>query len=117
VGTPGADLHPDLRTEHIDASFTKGEYSAAYSGFEAASDYGTSLGEHLRGRDVSEIDIVGIATDYCVRATALDALKEKFKVRVLPDLIAGVAPESSDAAIEEMAKAGIEVPEPAPAGA
>ena len=117
AGTPGADFHPDLDTTHIDAEFRKGKSTAAYSGFEATSDYGVGLAEHLRGRDISEVDIVGIATDYCVRATALDALKENFKVRVIKDLIAGVAPESTDAALDEMAKAGISVLEPAPAGA
>ena len=117
AGTPGADFHPDLSTTNIDAEFRKGKSSAAYSGFEAVSDYGVSLAEHLRGRDISEIDIVGIATDYCVRATALDALKENFKVRVIKDLVAGVAPESTDAALDEMTKAGIAVLEPAPAGA
>lgn len=116
AGTHGADLHPDLDLEHIDAVFAKGERSAAYSGFEALSDYGALLGDHLRGRDITEIDIVGIATDYCVRATALDALKENFKVRVLADLIAGVAPESSKAALDEMVSAGIEVRSPARAG-
>ena len=117
AGTPGADFHPDLETEYIDATFAKGERSAAYSGFEAVSDYGISLAEHLRGRDISEIDVVGIATDYCVRATALDALKEAFKVRIIKELVAGVAPESSDAAIAEMSKAGIDVLEPASTGA
>jgi putative nicotinate phosphoribosyltransferase len=113
AGTPGAEFHPDLDTRHIDAVFTKGRNSAAYSGFEAVSDYGVPLGEHLRGRDVGEVDVVGIATDYCVRATALDALAEKFKVRVLGDLVAGVAPESTKSALDEMVKSGIEVLEPA----
>jgi putative nicotinate phosphoribosyltransferase len=117
AGTPGADLHPDLERDHIDAFFMKGERSAAYSGFEAASDYGVSLADHLRGRDISEIDVVGIATDHCVRATALDALKERFSVRVLRDLVAGVAPETSDAALAEMADAGVDVLEPASARA
>lgn len=117
AGTPGAEFHPDLETEHVDAVFAKGERSAAYSGFEAVSDYGVSLGDHLRGRDVTEVDVVGIATDHCVRATALDGLKENFKVRVLGDLVAGVAPESTSAALEEMAAAGIEVLSPAPTGA
>ena len=116
AGTHGADLHPDLDVTHIDATFAKGEYSAAYSGFEALSDYGIALGDHLRGRDITEVDVVGIATDYSVRATALDALKQSFKVRVLADLVAGVAPESSTAALDEMATAGIEVLSPARTG-
>lgn len=117
AGTHGADLHPDLVTTHIDALFTKGERSAAYSGFEASSDYGSSLADYLRGRDIDEVDVVGIATDYCVRATALDALKEDLKVRVLADLVAGVAPQTTAAALEEMAAAGVEVSSPVATGA
>jgi putative nicotinate phosphoribosyltransferase len=117
AGTPGAEFHPDLDTRYIDAVFTKGRVSAAYSGFEAVSDYGVALADHLRGRDVSEVDVVGIATDYCVRATALDALSEKFKVRVIRDLVAGVAPETTKSALDEMVKNGIEVLEPAGTGA
>ena len=113
AGTPGAEFHPDLDTQFIDVIFTKGEKSAAYSGFEGASDYGALLAQYLRGRDITDVDIVGIATDYCVRATALDALNEKFKVRVLADLIAGVAPETSSSALSELADAGIEILEPA----
>ena len=109
VGTPGADFHPALDTSRIDEVFDKGAYTAAYSGFEAVSAEGASLAGWLRAHDVTEIDVAGIATDYCVRATVLDARREGFSVRVLDDLTAGVAEASSAAAREEMRAAGAEL--------
>ena len=109
VDTPGADFHPAFDTSAVDEVFDKGAYAAAYSGFEGFSAKGTSLTEWLRARGVTQVDVAGIATDYCVRATALDALREGFSVRVLDDLIAGVAPDTSTAAIEEMRAAGAEL--------
>ena len=73
IGTPGADFHPNLDLAPIEAVFSKGEREAAYSGFEGATDDGTPLGEWLRKHEVDGVDVVGIATDHCVRATALDA--------------------------------------------
>lgn len=112
VGTEGADLRPELdrALEHVDGVFRKGEESAAYSGFEGSVDgmEGTiSLAAWLRQHDVDGVDVCGLATDYCVRATALDAVGEGFETRVLLDLTAGVAPESSAAAVEEMTAAGV----------
>lgn len=72
VGTRGAELHDDLDTARLEAIFDKGAFSAAYSGFEGAAD-GTELEGWLRARHVTRVDVVGLATDYCVRATALDA--------------------------------------------
>jgi len=109
AGTEGAELHPGLDRELLDEVFDKGRDTAAYSGFEARSDEGTLLGERLRQAGVEELDVAGIATDYCVRATVLDALKEGFKVRLLGRLVAGVTPETSEQAIEEMARAGSEI--------
>lgn len=86
-----------------------GQYAAAYSGFEGADDDGTLLADWLRQRGVDEVDIVGIATDYCVRATAADAVESGFATRVLLDLTAGVAPESTTKAIEDMRAAGVEI--------
>jgi len=106
AGTRGADFHPDLDTAPIEAVFRKGEYAAAYSGFEGASD-GATLADWLRSRGVDQVDIVGIATDYCVRATAEDAVKEGFGTRVLTGLTAGVAPESTAAALAGMRSAGV----------
>ena|ERR1700754_4980105 len=109
VGTAGADFHPDLDASPIEAVFTKGRYAAAYSGFEGADEAGTPLADWLRQRDVDEVDIVGIATDYCVVATANDANDAGFATRVLLDLTAGVAAASSEKAVADMRAAGIEV--------
>jgi nicotinamidase/pyrazinamidase len=108
VGTTGTDLHPNLATEPIEAVFVKGEHAAAYSGFEGHSG-DTGLGEWLRARDVSTVDVVGIATDHCVRATALDAVKTGFATTVLLDLTAGVTRETVDLAIEELRSAGVKL--------
>lgn len=108
AGTPGADFHPGLDITAIEAVFRKGEYAAAYSGFEGSSD-GVGLAAWLRTHDVDEVDIVGIATDYCVRATALDAAAAGFTTRVLVDLIVGVAPDTSAAALEELEAHGVEL--------
>ena len=108
VGTEGEAFHPNLDPQPFDAIFLKGEHVAAYSGFEGAAD-GVALAAWLRQREVTEVDVCGIATDYCVRATALDAVGEGFATRVLLDLCAGVAPETSEAAVREMDEAGIEV--------
>ncbi len=108
AGTAGADFHPTLDTTAVEEVFRKGEYAAAYSGFEGTA-HGVGLAEWLRDHDVDEVDIAGIATDYCVRATALDAAAAGFVTRVLVDLIAGVAPDTSAAALEEMHEHGVEL--------
>lgn len=109
VGTPGADFHPALDTDAVEAVFTKGNYAAAYSGFEGADEHGTPLADWLRRRGVDEVDIAGVATDYCVQATAADATKKGFTTRVLVDLTAGVAPESTAKAIDDMRAVGVEI--------
>jgi nicotinamidase/pyrazinamidase len=106
AGSDGAAFHPNLDPQPFDAIFKKGEYAAAYSGFEGRSDDGTPLADWLRARDVTAVDVCGIATDYCVRATALDAVENGFSTTVLTDLIAGVAPATSDAALDEVRAAG-----------
>ena len=106
AGTPGADFHPALDTDRIEAIFEKGEHGAAYSGFEGRSG-GIGLGAWLKMRDVTEVDIVGLATDYCVRSTALDAVREGFAATVRLDLTAGVSPNTTEAAVTEMATAGV----------
>ena len=106
AGTPGAELHPNLGTERIEAVFDKGEHSAGYSGFEGRAD-GTALADWLRGHDVDELEIVGIATDHCVRATALDAARQGFGTTVRLDLTAGVAEPTVAAALDELAAAGV----------
>jgi nicotinamidase/pyrazinamidase len=109
VGTSGAEFHPHFDPGAVEAVFKKGHYSAAYSGFEGTDDAGTPLAEWLRQRGVDEVDVVGIATDYCVQATAADAAKAGFATRVLQDLTAGVAPESTAKALEDLRSAGVEV--------
>jgi nicotinamidase/pyrazinamidase len=106
VGTPGVDLHPALQPRPFAAVFTKGEYSAAYSGFEGDSD-GTGLTEWLRARDVDQVDVCGIATDHCVRATALDAAANGFRTTVLMHLTAAVSPQRVGDTLAQLAAAGV----------
>src|SRR5215208_288295 len=108
AGTDGAELHPRLDRGPIEAVFDKGEYAAAYSGFEARSE-GTPLADWLRARGVDAVDVVGIATDHCVRATALDAAAEGFRTRVLLNLTAGVAEGTTEAALDQLRTAGVDL--------
>ena len=108
VGTSGAEFHPDLDTSHLAAVFDKGAHAAAYSGFEGAWQ-GSGLADWLRAHDVDAVDVVGIATDHCVRATALDAAAEGLRTRVLLDLTAGVTRETVDTALADMRAAGIDL--------
>jgi nicotinamidase/pyrazinamidase len=107
VGTDGEAFHPNLDPQPFDAVFLKGEHAAAYSGFEGRAGDGSAMSEWLRRHGVGEVDVCGIATDYCVRATALDAVRAGFATRLLASLCAGVAPESTRAALSEMADAGV----------
>ena len=106
VGTGGVELHPALDREPLEAVFDKGEYAAAYSGFEGRSD-GVPLADWLRAHGVDAVDVVGIATDHCVRATALDAVAAGFATRVLLPLTAGVSEATTDAALEQLRTAGV----------
>lgn len=121
----GAHFHPDLDTDWIQAWFRKGEHDAAYSGFEGLlapdadvpmgddedvdDEPDVSLDDWLREHEIDAVDIVGLATDHCVRATALDAVEAGYDTRVLVDLTAGVAEQSTKRALREMAEAGVEV--------
>jgi nicotinamidase/pyrazinamidase len=107
VGTPGARFHPDLATDRIEAVFRKGEYAAAYSGCEGRTEDGEGLVDWLSRHDVDGVDVVGIATDHCVRATALDVARAGFATTVLLDLTAGVLPETTVAAVDQMREAGV----------
>lgn len=109
VGTPGVEFHPSFDPSAVEAVFTKGEYSAAYSGFEGADASGTGLASWLHERGVDAVDVVGIATDYCVKATAADAAAAGFRTRVLLDLTAGVSPTSTADAVEALRGAGVEI--------
>ncbi|GIG86189.1 isochorismatase family protein [Plantactinospora endophytica] len=107
VGTEGAEFHPDLVTDRVEAVFHKGAWAAAYSGFEGSTVRDEGLADWLRKRSVETVEVVGIATDHCVRATALDAAREGFDTRVLLDLTAGVHPGSTDAALTMLREAGV----------
>ena len=107
VGTDGEAFHPNLDPQPFDAVFLKGEHAAAYSGFEGKDPSGTGLADWLRGHQVTEVDVCGLATDYCVRATALDAAREGFETTVVEELCAGVAPETTAAALDDLRAAGI----------
>ena len=109
VGTDGEAFHPNLDPQPFDAIFLKGEHQAAYSGFEGRATGGVGLADWLREREVSDVDVCGLATDHCVRATALDAVQEGFRTRLLPDLCAGVAEQTTAAALAEMERAGVTV--------
>ncbi|MFE0700466.1 nicotinamidase [Streptomyces sp. NPDC058872] len=113
AGTEGVGFHPNfapaVASGAIDAVFDKGAHAAAYSGFEGRDENGRTLAEWLRSHGVDEVDVVGIATDHCVRATALDAAREGFRTHVLLDLTAGVAGETTERALEELRAAGVEL--------
>lgn len=108
-GTMGAQYHPRVPIDRIDVHVRKGTGEPAYSAFEGFTGDGRRLGDVLGERGIDRLDIVGIATDHCVRASALDALAAGLRVRVISELIAGVAPESSAAALRELASAGVEI--------
>lgn len=125
----GAELHEDLDTDYVDAYFRKGEYEAAYSGFEgllAPEDAvmtgerdanaqvfddspKVSLDDWLNERGISDIDIVGIATDFCVKATALDAVDAGYETRVLLDLTSPVSADNLEDVLDELDEAGVTV--------
>ncbi|MBK0870020.1 isochorismatase family protein [Saccharopolyspora sp. HNM0986] len=107
AGTAGAAFHPELEVGPVRAVFSKGQYSAGYSGFEGKDRLGTPLRDWLGERGVDAVDVVGIATDHCVRATALDAAKAGLTTTVLLSLTAGVAPATVDTAVRDLRAAGV----------
>lgn len=106
AGTDGADYDPLLVIDAITHHVRKGQGKPAYSMFEGVTDAGDTVGAVLTQAGVLSADVVGIATDHCVRASALDAIAHGVQVRILTDLVAGVAPEASAAALAELAHAG-----------
>lgn len=134
AGTRGAELHPDLDTEYVDAYFRKGQFAAAYSGFEGllapedavptgerqpgglpgaqaqleADEDAIGLDDWLQSQDVEDVVVVGIATDYCVKATALDAIQAGYGVTVVRSLTAGIAEDLEDA-VAEMELGGADI--------
>ena len=106
MGTEGAQFHPNFDPSVVEAIFDKGAYEAAYSGFEGLADT-QNLADWLAERGVTKVDIVGLATDHCVRATALDAARSGFTTTVLLDLTAGVAQATTDKALRQLRDAGV----------
>ena len=114
IGTDGALFHPaaEPALEQVQAVFRKGRHEAAYSGFEGFTTEGdarVALADWLRDRAIEQVDIIGIATDHCVRATALDATDEGFETTVMLDLTAGVARATTEAALDAMRAAEIDL--------
>jgi nicotinamidase/pyrazinamidase len=104
--TPGADYHPDLDTSTVDVHVRKGQGEPAYSAFEGRTESGEDLADVLYDHRVHALDVVGIATDHCVRASALDGARAGLDVFVFEDLVVGVDPERSRTALDEIRAAG-----------
>jgi nicotinamidase/pyrazinamidase len=107
AGSLGAGWHPELVLPDGAVVVSKGEQGAAYSGFEGHDDLGATLAGRLRAAGVAAVDVVGIATSYCVRATALDAIHEGFRTRVLTDLVADVDPGATPGTLADLQAAGV----------
>jgi nicotinamidase/pyrazinamidase len=111
VGSEGSEFHPHFAPAadagHVDEVVFKGAHSASKSGFEGFTQDGTTLSDWLKARDITDLDVVGIATDHCVKATALDGVRAGFTVRVLLDYTAGVAAASTRTALDELRQAGV----------
>jgi nicotinamidase/pyrazinamidase len=109
-GTVGAELHAALDQAWISYYFRKASSpdKDAYSEFEGTDDEGRTLDEALKSNDIKRIYVVGLATDYCVKATVLDGLKHGYDVYVVTDAVraVNVAPDDGQKAVEEMASAG-----------
>lgn len=111
AGTPGAEYDPGFDTSAVTHHVKKGQGKPAYSLYEGVTDDGETVADLLSAHGVVDVDVVGIATDYCVRASVLDAIEHGRRVRVLTDLVAGVAPDSSERALAELAHAGADLQE------
>lgn len=109
AGSTGAEYHPALAVGDIDHHLFKGQGAPAYSAFEGVTADGRTITDVLAQHAVTQLDVVGIATDYCVRASALDAIAAGLDVTVKADLCVGVAAETSVAALSELASAGVAV--------
>jgi nicotinamidase/pyrazinamidase len=107
AGTAGAAFHPELDVAPIEAVFSKGRFEAAYSGFEGVGPRDISLTQWLRAKGITNVDVVGVATDHCVKATALDAVRDGFTANVLLELTAAVGPQSRTAALRQLQESGV----------
>lgn len=108
AGSPEAELHDAIAALPFDDSVKKGQYAAAYSGFEGVNKAGDTLEEILRRADITDVDVVGIAESHCVKETALDSLDLGWHTRVIEDLTVPVSPELGTSARLEMAQAGVD---------
>ena len=106
AGTSGAEYHQSLATDQVTHHIKKGQGIPAYSMFEGVTDHGETVAKILRDAGVQEVDVVGIATDHCVRASALDALGEGFVVTIKTELIAAVSEDAGQAALAELSDRG-----------
>ena len=109
VGSPGSEFHDNLTFRDFSAVFYKGQYAPAYSAFEGVTADGEKLSTWLRERGVDQVDVCGIATDYCVRATALDSVRQGLETTFLLDLTAAVAPNRVPEITAELAAAGVAI--------
>jgi nicotinamidase/pyrazinamidase len=109
AGTSGAEYDELFATDAVSHHVHKGQGRPAYSMFEGVTQDGSTVAEVLSARGVLTADVVGLATDHCVRASVLDAIAHGVRIRVLTDLVAGVGSESSERALAEMAHAGAEL--------
>ena len=109
ANSEGANYHPNLELDLIHSHVLKGQGAHGYSAFEGITEEGGTLAELLKLKGISQLDVVGIATDHCVLASALDAKKLGFTVRVISSLTAGVSPESTELAIDSLIDSGVEV--------
>ena len=109
AGTPGAEYHPSLDSSLVDEHLLKGQGAPAYSAFEGITTDGRGIRDIIAERGIDALDVVGIATDYCVRASALDAIAAGLDVTVRANLCVGVDPAGSVKALGEMARAGVKI--------
>lgn len=113
--TAGAGFHPSLDVRRVEEIFSKGRNSPAFSGFEGFAGLlgderdGPGLEEWLRDRDVDEVVVCGLATDFCVRATAKDAAEAGFATTVLTDLVAAVDDGMTDSVLDELRNLGVSI--------
>lgn len=109
AGSDGADWHPHLRLPVDTEVVSKGHHSASFSAFEGLTESGEPLADILRDHHIDAVDVVGIATSFCVRQTALDAARAGFATRVLAGLTADVDPSVTPETLQELVEAGVEV--------
>jgi nicotinamidase/pyrazinamidase len=109
AGEKGAEYHENLDASLIDIHIKKGQDANGYSIFDGTDDSGRSFLELVKDLGITAVDVVGIATDYCVRASSLDANAHGLDVRVITSLTAGVSEASTEASIDEMVDAGVAV--------